>query len=338
MTVNALALFELLVQPMYADLLPDYTGAYDGALHEFTVVDNVSLANGTPLVDIFSKGAGSILKRRDGSCKTDWSTVATTSSRRIKVTELYGAVEECQEGFYQGCLADLRSKNAMFRDKVLMYFQKLLRSALAQNSYFGDVTRAGDPTDFFSWNAFDGIFTKIAQYIALGTIPAAQHFSIPAGPLAPADAYTALKTAYDAQNDILSNLPDNQKAIYIDKKTAKAYERYLISIGQNSCCGVSYVINGIPTLLFEGIPIVVEPIWDGMLKALNGGVEAHAIILTISGNFIFGTDKSYGGGANLDQALRIWWSEDDEVWRYKMYLVAGTELYAPQHVIIGTTF
>lgn len=329
-------MFELLVQPMFADILPTFTGAYNGTLSEFQVMDNVSLSRGTPLVELFGKG--NILKRKEASCKTDWSNVATSGARKITITELYGAVEDCQEEFYQGCLKDFREMSPKFRALILEYFRKIMYLDLAVNSYFGDVTRAGDTQNRYSWNAYDGIFTKIASYIITGRIPAGQHVSIPAGDITPADAYALLQDMYDRQDEIMDTEADSNKAFYVNKKLAKAYERYLQSVGNGSCCGVEYIQNGIPTLSFEGIPIYVEPLWDSVLKALNGGTQAHAAILTLRGNFIFGTDKSYGGGPNLNQGLRVWWSDDDEVWRYKMYLAAGTELIAPQHMVVGTTF
>lgn len=336
MIVRSQAMFELLIQPMYADILPNFNGSYNGTLGEFQVMDGVSLAKGTPLVELFGKA--NILKRKTASCKTDWSNVATSGNRKITIEELYGAVEECQEEFYTGCLKDFRGQAPQFRDKILEYFQKIIYLDLVVNSYFGDITRAADANGKWSWNAFDGIFTKIAAYITSGRIPANQHFTIPSGDVAPADAYDILMDMYDRQDDVLDNEDDNTKAYYVDKPLAKAYERYLQSIGKNSCCGVSYIKDGIPTLSFEGIPIFVEPVWKTVLKALNGGTEAHAAILTLRGNFVFGTDKTYGGGPNLNQGLRVWWSDDDEVWRYKMYLVAGTELIAPQHMVVGTTF
>lgn len=336
MIVQNNAFFQLLIQPMFADILPTFTGAYNGILGEFQVMDNVSLAHGTPLIELFGKG--NILKRKDASCKTDWSNVATSGARKITITELYGAVEDCQEEFYQGCLKDFRAMNPRFRELILAYFKKILYLDLAVNSYFGDITRLGDTQNRYSWNAFDGIFTKIAEYIASGRIPSSQHVSIPAGDINPADAYALFQDMYDRQDEILDTEDDTTKAFYVNKKLAKAYERYLISVGNGSCCGVQYIKDGIPTLSYEGIPIFVEPIWDSVLKALNSGTQAHAAILTLRGNMVFGTDSSYGGGPNLNQALRVWWSDDDEVWRYKMYLTGGTELIAPQNMVVGTTF
>jgi hypothetical protein len=284
------------------------------------------------------------LKRKDASCKTDWSPAGSAKGRKITVEELYGATEDCQQQFYQGCLKDFRNQNKRFRDFIMKSFRGGIGLDLAANSYFGNVKRAEDnnpdPTKRWSWNKYDGIFTKIAEYTADGTIAGGQHFAIDAGVINPADAYDIMKDLYDRQDDVLDGLVELDKAIYVDKKLAKAYERYLISIGVLSGGneGVGFIRNGIPTLNFEGIPIYIEPVWNPILKKLNGGAnDAHAAVLTVSKNFVFGTNKNYGGGPDEDMALRVWWSDDDEVWRQKMYMCAGTELIMPQHIVYGIT-
>lgn len=334
--VKPAAFFELILQPSYADIAPDYTGAYSNTMSEWTLMDNVSLAKGARLIDIFKRQ--NFLKRKDRSCKTDYSKVAITGNRKLTVDELYGATEDCQEEFYADSMKDFRDQAPRFREITLGILKGGINVDVLCNSYFGDITRADDTTGVWSWNKFDGIFVKMAAYIADGTLPDEQVLApLPSGVITPLQAYNALQAAYDAQSDLMQTLPDLEKAFYVDKRFAKAYERYLISTGNGSANSVMLIMNGVPVLQFENIPIYVEPMFNPILKALNGGTEAHAMILTISGNFTFGTDKTYGGGANLDQALRIWFSEDDDVWRTKMYMVGGTEIVYPQHIVVSAT-
>lgn len=74
-----------------------------------------------------------------------------------------------------------------------------------------------------------------------------------------------------------------------------------------------------------------------MLKALNGGTQAHAVILTLRGNFLFATDKAYGGGPERDEAVVVWYSYDDGVWRKQIHVKAGTQIIAPQFTVFGMT-
>jgi hypothetical protein len=208
---------------------------------------------------------------------------------------------------------------------------------MVSNGYFGDLERVDDTTGTWSWNKYDGIFVRIADAATEGTIPAGQILpALPAGAITPAQAYTDLSNAYDAQSDLLQALPDNSKAFYCDKRFAHAYWKYLIASGQTTTTNIELIMNGMPSLSFNGIPIYIEPSWNPIMRSISGD-EAHALILTLRGNWIFGTNKDYGGGPDLDQAYRVWYSEDDDVWRQKAHMVAGTEILYPQHIVFGMT-
>lgn len=329
------AAYDLVIAKIFADILPTYTGTYNGVLGEFTVADDVPLSTGKTLISLFAKGMQ--LKRKDGSCKTDWSTMAVAGTEKIFVTELYGAIEDCQEEFYTGALKDYAELAPKFRDFVLTYFQKLLRFDLAVNSYFGDINRAADPNGKYSWNMFDGIFTHYQKAAVSGRLPSSQLLSIPDGEINPVDAFGIFQDMYDAQDEDLDTEDDNAKAYYVNKKLAKAYWRYMRSLGQTTKDLLNYVMDGIPVLSHEGIPIFVEPIWDPVIKSLNGGV-GHAAVLCKRGSWVFGTNSKYGGGPNKNEALRVWWSDDDEVWRQKAHMVAGTQVMGTEHAVVATSF
>lgn len=333
--ISAEALYDIIIQPTFSGVDENFTGQFTGTLGEFTVDDNVSLAKGNPIIDIFSKR--NILQRKDASCKTNWSQIAKGSSRKLIVDELYGAVEDCQEEFYRGCLADFRNQSPKFQQMILQFFKKALATDFASNAYFGDVTRAGDPQGNWSWNKFDGVFSKYAKYLSGGgDLKPVALSAIPQGSITGSEAYAIFDEAFKKQTAEMKGELLTNKAFYVSDSLAQALYDYYISIGNNAG-NIGYIEGGIPVLKFKGIPVFVEPTWDPILTALNSGVQAHALVLTIRGNFMFGTNKNYGGGANLDQALRVWWSEDDEVWRYKMHLTAGTEIASPQNSVLALT-
>lgn len=333
--INSQAFYDLIIHPSFTGLGEGFTGNYSGTLNEFTVDDEVSLAKGNTIVDIFSKR--NILQRKDNSCKTNWSQIAKGSTRKITVDELYGAVEDCQEEFYRGCLADFRNQSPKFRDMILSFFKKAMWADLASNSYFGDLTRPADSTGTWSWNKYDGLFVKYAKYIDNGgDLKPVVLSAIPGGDISPSDAYGIFNEAYKKQTAEMNSQMLGDKAFYVNNALAQALYDYYISIGANAG-NIGYIENGMPALKFKGIPVFVEPTWDPILSLLNGGTAAHALVLTIRGNFIFGTNKNYGGGKDLNQALRVWWSDDDEVWRYKMHLAAGVEIASPQNSVLALT-
>lgn len=334
LVISSQALYDLIVQPMFADIIPSYSGPYNGCLSEFTIMDNVSLAKGTPIIDFFAKG--NVMKRRDNTCNVVWSKVATTSTRKVTLTEVYGATQTCQNEFYQGSLKDFRSKAPMFRQMIVDYFQKIFRQDIAVNSYFGDTSRAEDTSDTYAWNEFDGIFTHLANYITLGTIPTAQTMALATGTLSAATAYGYFQTAFTKQDKILKAQPATDKAFYVNRLLAEGFEDYLISTGATGGGLIDYILNGIPTLTYKRIPIYVESIWDDVLLQMNGGsTQKHALVLTLRNNWIFATNTAYGGGPDENEGLVVWYSYDDDVWKWKMYGAYGTEIIAPQHSVVG---
>jgi len=326
---------QLIMQPSYQDIVPEYSGAYGGQLQEFTIMPNVHIGLGQKLVDITRKQ--NILQRKDRSCNTNWNTIGITANRSIYVQELYGAVQNCEEEFYDGAMKDFREQSPVFRDMIAKIFQGAVGVDLTTNAYFGDIGRADDATGQFSWNKFDGIVTKIGNYIADETIPAAQNFAVPSGAMTPTDAYNYIKELYESRSDLMKAMDSMDLAMYIDYEWAYQYSQYLIATGVNTVKSIDWIENGVPVLKFNGMPIFVEKIWNPVLNVMNGGTMAHMGILTIRRNFVFGTNKNYGGGPDLNQAFRVWYDWHDDVWKYKMHLTGGTEIIAPKYVCFAMT-
>ena len=341
--MNPALYYALILQPTFADIAPDFNGSYEGLLGEFTIMPNVSMGLGQGLIDL-TNNVG-ILQRKDRSCNTNWKTVGSTGNRRIYVSELYGAVKNCEEEFYDGCWKDYREGNETFKQFIIKFFGKAISTDLVTNAWFGDITRPDDTASGvgWSWNKFDGIIAKIAKYIGTGDIAAGQHFTITTtgagGAMTPLDAYNNLKQLFESRSLLMQAMPDMNLGIYIDYQWAYQYGEYLKSIGVNTIFAIDYVQNGVPVFRYNGVPIFVENMWNPVLFALNGAANAHMGILTLRRNFVFGTNKSYGGGPDLasKQALRVWFDEHDEVWKYKMHLVGGTEIIAPKQIVFATT-
>ncbi len=327
--VGSQAFYELLVHPHFADLIPD--GPYSGTLGEFTVMDDV--VSKRKIIDIL--GSRNILKRRDASCNIDFTPVAKGGLRTIEVETIYGATLQCDNEFYQGCFKDFISQHEKFRNYVLTFFEKAIKVDLDSNAYFGDITRPDDPSGLWNWNVFDGIFKKYKRYINSGVIPAARAITISTGTMTPLQAFNTLNYLFDNQEVLLKSMPPTMKSFYVSDALYYGYHKYLQQIG--SAYNIGLYTNGIPQLSFNGIPMFLEPTWSPVMTALNGGKESHAAILTIRGNFVFATDKTYGEGPALNEALRIWYSDDDMVWKYAMFMKAGTEIALPEYSVIAMT-
>ena len=332
--VEPKAMHELIIMPQFGDVLDSETGQVTIPSDEegdWQIMDNVVVSR--PILDLF--GGQNILKRRDATCKLIYSPVGRLGARHIRTVPLYAATEDCVEEFYQGAFEDYEQQNFdIFFENVMPILEKGLATDIYANKWFGDVSRPSDINGLWSWNKFDGVFTHIAGYIASGVIPAGQTFSIPEGELTPTQAKDALQAAYNKQDGLMMFFDDDLKAFYVDKKLAVAYYDYLVQSGNTT---IQQRADGTPVnMTFKGIKIKVKK-WDGILAALNGGTGAHAVILTLQGNFLYGADSKYGGGPRRNEAIRIWWSDDDNIWKRQIHLKAGTEIAAPQHIVFGIT-
>ena len=333
--------FKYIIQPAFPDLAPDFSGVFRGMLREFMVMDNVSMGIGSPIIDAWRRG--NILQRKGSTCKTNWLTLATTTNRKIYVQEVYAAVEDCQTTFYQGAWQDFMDQSKVFRDFVTKWFREAIALDIMSNAYFGDVTREDDPNGVWNWNKYDGIVTKIANYHGNdngGKLGPVVTDALPSGVMTPQEAADALEMMF-AQRTSLMKAMAMDLSFTIDYDWATAYQQYLINTSQGSNNAPDYIQNGIPVMSYKGIPIYVNRAWGPILQALNlvGGVEtqAHMGTLTLDNNFVWGTNKKYGGGPNMDQAYRVWYSNDFDVWRNKADFVAGTEIVSPQNLVFSIT-
>lgn len=324
------AYYELLVKPHFADLIPN--GNYTGTLNEFTVMDDVSSKR--KIVEIL--GNSNILKRRDASCNLVFSPVGKAGIRQIETDRIYGATEHCDNEFYQGCLEDFQNSDPKFRDYIMDFFLKAIKVDINTNAYFGDIARTSDSAGVWNWNTFDGVFKHLADFVQDGTIPSNQTYALPDGNITPQQAYDFLEYAWSRQDIFLKAMGDNMKAFYVTQSIYDAYEQFLIMTG--GAYNVQSYINGVPGLKYRRITLLPEPTWDPIMSSLNGGQAAHAVVLTIRGNFIFATDKNYGEETPQGkQALRVWYSEDTLTWKYANFMKAGTGIAYPEHTVIGLT-
>lgn len=331
--LDALAFHEAIIQPAFADIIPtDFN--YKGTLNEFTLMDNVPASR--PIIDI--RRHQNILQRRDASCDLVYKKVFGATTRKITTEEVYGATKFCRSEFYKGCLKEFRNNDPLFGNKILPYFQQAIMTDVAVNSYFGDVDRVEAQGLEWGTTIFDGIFKWVDRYVTADIIPAAQTFTIADGEdfvATPDDALALLKEMYEAQSSLMRAWPKADKAFYVTQGIADGYVEYLKSIGYYAA-GISLQQDGIDDLRYNGIQILVEPLWDSVIAQLKGAA-GDAAILTIRGNFIFATDAEYGEGEDGKTALNVWYSMEQISWVWQLFLKAGTGIALPEFIVVAKT-
>lgn len=331
--VDPLSFHELIVQPMFGDVIDSETGSVIRPSMEegdWNLVD--SPKHSVPIIDVF--GRNNLIKRKDSTCKLIYSQVGKLGSRKIEHEDLYAATEDCVDEFYQGSFKDWSTQNfEKFGELVMPIMEKGVAADIYTNKYFGDISRASDSTGVISWNKFNGIWPKYLGYVTSNVLAAP--IAIPAGAITPSAANTLLDSMYAGQDGIMENYDDEEKCFYVDKDIYDAYGDYLLTMNAGAL-SLQELQAGRAKLYKRGIEVKWKK-WGGVLKALNNGTKAHAAILTLRGNFLYKTDSTYGGGPNRNEAVRIWWSDDDGVWKRQIHFCGGTDIAAPQHSVLAIT-
>ncbi|MCZ2085381.1 MAG: hypothetical protein LC112_14025 [Flavobacteriales bacterium] len=329
--VDPKSFHELIVQPQFGDILGEDGNVTQPSDEEgdWMIID--SQRHSLPIIDMF--GGQNLIKRRDATCKLIYSPVAKLGTRYISDEKLYAATEDCQEEFYQGCFEDYTQQNFdLFGEKVMPMLEKGIATDLYSNKYFGDLARPSDPNGTWSWNKFNGIFYHYVEYVTQGITAAP--IAIPANPT-PAQVYAVLNQMVADQDEILDSFDESDKAIYVNKKLYDLLGDYYVLSGL-AMISLSELQAGRAKLYVRGIEVRPKK-WNGVLKAINAGTQAHAAILTLRGNFLYKTDSTYGGGPKRNEAVRIWWSDDDNVWKRQLHFRSGTNIAAPQHTVLAWT-
>lgn len=330
-SIPSLAFFEAIIAPAFADQASDAIG-YNGTLNEFTLMDNV--VSSRTIIDI--RRAQNIMQRRDASCDIIYKNLFGATTRKITTDEIYGAVKFCRNEFYQGCLKEFRAKDPLFGNKILPYFKSAINVDLTTNSYFGDTERASAPDAAFSTDIFDGVFKWMKRYTESGVIPAAQTIAIANGTdyaTTPADAYNLIKALYDKQPLLMKTFTNAQLAFYVSPEIASGYEDYLVAAGMGNTAYSSEIIGGLKkTLAYKNIAILPEPLWTATIADIKGSA-GYAAVLTVRGNFVFATDKTYGEGEDGHTALEVWYDKEKMTWKYRMFLKAGTQIALPEFIV-----
>lgn len=333
-SIPSLQFHESIIAPAFQDLVPE-TMPFTGTMGEFTLMDNVTSKR--DIIDI--KRMKNILQRRDASCDLNYKKVAKASTRRITVDELYAAAQHCKNEFYTGCLKDWRNQDPLFGSKILPWFQQATMTDIASNSYFGDIERPDTPGAEWSTNKYDGIFKWIAAYYAGGAIPQNQGFQMPVLDMRanPQVAVNVLQNLYDNQHPLMRALPPTEKYFTVTQSILDGYRKWLKNTGQADTIIANYA-NGIQISTFEGIPILVEPLWEPILAEIYGGPNYNAAVLTVRGNFVYGTDRTYGeidgetGNGKDSTSLMVWYEKKDLSWYFQMFIKAGTQVALPEWV------
>lgn len=161
----------------------------------------------------------------------------------------------------------------------------------------GNLTTGVDE-DYF--NILDGLFKQLRAIVALDanvkvTIAANSQTS-KADQLAyltPELAYTLLSDMW-YKADIKLRQRKNECRFYVTQSIADKYEQYLVGKGIEST--YSNLVDGVPALKFNGVPVIPMPMWDANIQSyfdLGNTYDApHRALLTLKSVIAVGTPSA----------------------------------------------
>lgn len=144
-------------------------------------------------------------------------------------------------------------------------------------------------------------------------------------------ALTAFRLLWENQSKTLRSIARLDKRIFV---TSTIMDNYLTSLEdtQNER-GQMNLEDGKPVVRFRGVPVIEVQGWDTHL-ADSGNPQAtkignNLIVLSTPDNLIVGSDIT-----NPDNEFKTWYSEDDEVLRFKAKLKLGAQILHPEFMSI----
>lgn len=187
--------------------------------------------------------------------------------------------------------------------------------------WFGDTTLIGNP----AYNMIDGYFRKIQLGIAGSTIV---NYTITAM-ATPADAYNAILAVYN-------NQPRPMKSKY-DKKilvTRNIYDLYVTYLTTVSGVDGSFTLlmNGLPQVMFRGVEVVCQDIWDDYFIADFPGSYnfGRIVMVTVDEALVAGFDIE--DNANWTE---YWYERRERQMLYRTQYVMGVELHHHNLLSVG---
>ncbi len=205
----------------------------------------------------------------------------------------------------------------VLKEIVADTFRSAVIRDLNRQLFFGDVT-LGDPGGDATAQAlaenyrlYDGIFK------VLEGLPSGQKLTIDAGALGIDAALSTFEAMYDAAPPELLELEEDA-VIMVSRSMAQNYRESLQNIGWGTETANTALINGVPTLTWNGIPVIERREWDTHIAIDSLATDPHRAIFTVKNNIVIGTDYNEGEAEE-------WYNQDEEENRMRVKYVVGVQ-------------
>lgn len=286
---------------------------------------------GTTKIDHF----GSLTKITKGFNEGAFSgeTAGTFSAVTVSPARMEAEIEFYANSLFGKMKGQLMRDNFDFdnidgtivKNVLLDLISQGIKADFNRQVWLGDASLTSG-TGYLDYSEYDGIFQVLKDGLA-----AAQKLDNSditgvgndEGLDAAADAVNILTAMYEAATPEL--LEAGNHVFFVSGDIADKYMAYLEGTGY-AAAGHGVLVNGVPSLSWRGIPIVVRRDWDTYLAAdtaiLSGAsdaAETHRAVLTTQDAIIVGTDFD-------ETSVEQWYSQDNKSYRFRVSYMVGVAL------------
>lgn len=135
-----------------------------------------------------------------------------------------------------------------------------------------------------------------------------------------------LQDLYERRTDELSAFDDTACRFDV---TRSVYENVLKSLQASNTNTAAFqaLVDGIPQLTYNGIPVRKRADWDKRINADFGGVQRHRASLSLPRNFVWGTD-----GEDDQANLEAWYERKEQLNYFRAQHNAGTQFVHQEYI------
>ncbi|CAB4152453.1 hypothetical protein UFOVP606_11 [uncultured Caudovirales phage] len=263
---------------------------------------------------------GLVGKRGQGCDPTSDTATATMTEKFWMPESIQMRLEECWTTYNASFFVWAQNKGVKRADltntDVMAFIEEratvALDEAKLRHAWFGDLdaaTTTDSPagiitsgTDLSFFNAIDGFWKQIYQIVAATPEVKAASIAKNAGASFVLQAFTATDTTnrviMSNMQDVLDNadvrLTDREDKVFIVTKSV--YDQLKRELKSYTAVNESYMYNidGIPTLMFDGVPVKKFSFMDRTIRAYQSNgtkwYQPHRIVLTTKANMQIGVE------------------------------------------------
>ena len=177
-----------------------------------------------------------------------------------------------------------------------------------------------------NYGIYDGIFQVAREGGATALTSASLDASTQddGAALVAGNALDILKKLYDNASPEL--LEAGNHVYFVSGDIADDYMASTLESSNFAAAGYGAMVNGVPSLTYRGIPLVVRRDWDVAIAAdhaeingQNAAAETHRAMLTTQDAFVVGTDFD-------ENSVEQWYSQDNKAYRFRVAYMVGVAL------------